>query len=184
MADVSVRPARAADVPEIARIQVETWRVAYQGILPAAVLDGLTTEAAAQAWGAAVDRPPSPRHRVLVALEQHWVVGFAAVAPDDVEAEGSAVDEDIALGLTAVLGPILVEPRWGRRGHGSRLLAAAVDLARADGLQRAVAWVPEGDRATQDFLASAGWEPDGVVRGLDTGAGELREVRLHVSLAE
>lgn len=183
MADVSVRPARAADVPEIARIQVETWRVAYRGILPAAVLDGLTTDAAAQAWAAAVEQPPTPRHHVLVALEQQWLVGFVAVAPDDVEAEGSAVDEDIALGLTAAVGPILVEPRWGRRGHGSRLLAAAVDTAVADGLVRAVAWVPEADRTTQDFLTSAGWEPDGVVRGLDTGAGELREVRLHVALA-
>ena len=28
---------------------------------------------------------------------------------------------------------LLVEPRWGRRGHGSRLLAASVDLWRADG---------------------------------------------------
>jgi hypothetical protein len=29
---------------------------------------------------------------------------------------------------------------------------------------------------------SAGWAPDGVGRALDTGAGELREIRLHVSL--
>ena len=59
-----------------------------------------------------------------------------------------------------------------------------IACARADGFGRAVAWVPEADRTSQDFLGSAGWEPDGVVRGLDTGAGELREVRLHVSLAE
>ncbi|MGN6610063.1 MAG: GNAT family N-acetyltransferase [Jatrophihabitans sp.] len=182
MADVSVRPATGADVAEIARIQVETWRSAYRTVLPAPVLDGLSIDGAAQAWAAAVASPPSPRHHVLVALEQQWVVGFVALAPDEVEAEGSAVDEEIALGLTAAVGPLLVEPRWGRRGHGSRLLAAAVDTARADGLQRAIAWVPEADRTTQDFLASAGWEPDGVVRGLDTGVGELREVRLHVAI--
>jgi GNAT superfamily N-acetyltransferase len=173
VADVSVRPARPEDVVEIARIQVETWRLAYQGVLPAVVLDAVTVETAESAWSAAVSSPPSPRHRVLVASEQHWVVGFVALAPD--EEEGDA---------TVTFGPLLVEPRWGRRGHGSRLLAAAVDHARGDALTRAVMWVPEADRTTQQFLASAGWQPDGLARGLDTGAGELREIRMHVSLAD
>ncbi|MBE7187494.1 GNAT family N-acetyltransferase, partial [Jatrophihabitans endophyticus] len=97
---------------------------------------------------------------------------------DDLEAD----DPDPA--TTAAVGPLLVEPRWGRRGHGSRLLAATVDHARADGITRAIAWVPEQDTASRDFLVSAGWAPDGLVRALETGAGELREVRLHTSLAE
>jgi L-amino acid N-acyltransferase YncA len=79
---------------------------------------------------------------------------------------------------------LLVEPRWGRRGHGSRLLAAAVDHARADGMTRAVMWIPEADSASRDFLISAGWSPDGLARGLDTGAGELREIRLRTSLTD
>jgi GNAT superfamily N-acetyltransferase len=170
MADVSVRPAVPGDVAEIGRIQVDTWRTAYQGVLPAAVLATLTVDAATQAWGAAV-AAAAPKHHVLVAMEQDWRVGFAALSPG--EEDG-----------TVEIGPVLVEPRWGRRGHGSRLLAAAVDHARADGMTRAIAWVPEADTATQQFLTSAGWEPDGTARGLDTGAGELREIRLHVSLAE
>ena len=46
MADVSVRPARTGDVAEIARIQIDTWRIAYADLLPAAVRDGLSVEAA------------------------------------------------------------------------------------------------------------------------------------------
>jgi GNAT superfamily N-acetyltransferase len=172
MADVSVRPATAADVAEIARIQVDTWRAAYQGVLPAIVLDGLSIDVAMSAWETAVASPPTQAHRVLVALEQQWAVGFVAVAPDD---------EDAA---TVSVGPLLVEPRWGRRGHGSRLLAAAVDHARGDGFTRAIAWIPEADKASLEFLRSAGWEPDGYARGLDTGAGELREIRLHTSLGD
>ena len=80
------------------------------------------------------------------------------------------------------IGPLVVEPRWGRRGHGSRMLAAAVDHARGDGLARAVVWLPEADTVSRSFFTSAGWAPDGLVRGLDTGAGEIREVRLHVTL--
>jgi hypothetical protein len=51
-------------------------------------------------------------------------------------------------------------------------------------MTRAVAWLPEGDNPSREFFVSAGWAPDGLVRALDTGAGELREIRLHASLAE
>ncbi|MFN2561737.1 MAG: N-acetyltransferase family protein [Jatrophihabitans sp.] len=177
MADVSVRPARPDDAAEIGRIQVETWRSAYAEILPSAVLDGVTVDDAAATWGAAISEPPDRRHHVLVAQEQDWRVGFAALGPaDDLETD------DPEPATTVALAVILVEPRWGRRGHGSRLLAAVVDHARGDGMTRAVAWIPEGDAVSREFLISAGWAPDGLVRALDTGASELREIRLHTSL--
>lgn len=177
MADVSVRPASADDAPEIARIQVETWRYGYQTILPAPVLEALEVEAFVPAWLDAVTNPPTPHHHVLVAMEQDWVVGFAAVGPaEDLE------DDAAEAATTVAVGPLLVEPRWGRRGHGSRLMAAAVDHARGDGMTRGVIWVPEADTASREFLVGAGWAPDGVARALDTGSGELREIRLHAAL--
>lgn len=177
MADVSVRPARAGDVAEIARIQVETWRVGYAKILPEPVLAGLSQDAVAQAWQPAVQSPPSPRHHVLVAQEKHSTVGFVAFGPEP-DPQPDDPDPERTIGLA----PLLVEPRWGRRGHGSRLLAACVDIARGDGITRATIWIPEDDTASRQFLTAAGWQPDGLARGLDTGAGELREIRLHVSL--
>ncbi len=179
MADVSVRPALAGDASELGRIQVETWRTAYADILPQPVLDRLSAEQASAAWSAAITAPPSRRHRVLVAMEAQWLVGFVALGPAD-DLEDGDPDPD----STVAVEPILVEPRWGRRGHGSRLLAAAVDHARRFGMTRAIAWVPESDTPTREFLVSAGWAPDGLARALDTGAGELREVRLHASILE
>jgi GNAT superfamily N-acetyltransferase len=176
VADASVRPARPADAVEIARIQLVTWQTGYQQILPQPVLDSLTPQQAAAAWSEAISSAPTPRHRVLVALEQDWVVGFVALTPpEDAPAEENTAE-------TIQLGPLLVEPRWSRRGHGSRLLAAAVDIARADGLRRAVAWLPEADDVSRTFFSSAGWAADGYLRALDTGAGELREVRIHTAI--
>ena len=174
-----MRPAGPDDAAEIGRIQVETWRTAYGEILPAPVLAALDVTSAAEAWAAAVASPPTPRHRVLVAMEKEWRVGFVAIGPAD---ESDATDA--SPGATAAVAPILVEPRWGRRGHGSRLLAAATDTARTDGFTRLIAWVPEEDEASQAFLVSAGWAPEGLARALDTGAGELREIRLHTSLTD
>jgi L-amino acid N-acyltransferase YncA len=75
-----------------------------------------------------------------------------------------------------------VEPRWGRRGHGSRLLAATVDLWRADGFKSAVAWVYDADPAMKKFLASTGWEPDGAGRALDVDDMLVPQFRMHVAL--
>lgn len=175
MADVSVRIARPDDVDEIARIQRETWQTAYARFIPETVLTEVTPELGRQQWGAAVNSPPSPEHRVLVALEQDTIVGFVAFGP--------SADDD-APQHTGTISTMLVEPRWGRRGHGSRLLAAAVDHLRGDHIPSATAWILDRDRASTAFYTSAGWSPDGAARALDAPGGELREIRLHTSLVD
>jgi GNAT superfamily N-acetyltransferase len=127
----------------------------------------------AAVWLNAIEAPPSPAHRVLVAMERDELVGFASSAPADDEGLPAATVEVTAL---------LVEPRWGRRGHASRLLAASVDSWRADGSTTALCWAWERDAATLAFLTGAGWERDGAVRGLDTGPRVQRQVRLHTDL--
>lgn len=177
-----VRPARSGEAAAIARIQVTTWRVAYR-FLPGSVLDGLDEAWVAERWLAAIEAPPSPRHRVLVAFEQAaetTLVGFAASGPADEQALAPA-EEALGSGVAAVTD-LLVEPRWGRRGHGSRLLSATVDGWREDGFTTAVAWAFEADPATRRFLGSAGWEPDGARRALDVDDLLVPQLRLHTRL--
>ncbi|AWE43463.1 GNAT family N-acetyltransferase [Actinobaculum sp. 352] len=59
-----------------------------------------------------------------------------------------------------------------RQGHGSRLLAAATDIARSRGATEVQLWVLAGDDAHTSFLASAGFAPSGLRRRLDI-AGEI-----------
>jgi GNAT superfamily N-acetyltransferase len=180
-----VRPARPEDAGEIARIQLATWRVAYRRLLPRHVLDRLDEAWLGSRWSTAIEAPPSDRHRVLVAVEQaeqSYLVGFAASGPPDEQSLAPGEPAD-ALGVDLVaVTDLLVEPRWGRRGHGSRLLAASVDLWRADGFGTAVAWAYEGDPAIRQFLTQTGWEPDGATRALDVDDMLVPQLRLHVSL--
>ena len=182
-----VRPANPADADEIARVQLTTWRHAYRRILPHQVVDGLDEAWMAQQWRTAIDEPPTPRHRVLVAVEQAeqaYLVGFAATGEADEAA--LAPDEDPARMLrpgVASVTDLLIEPRWGRRGHGSRLLAATADLWREDGFTAAVAWAYEADTAMRAFLTSAGWELDGAARALDVDDLLVPQVRLHTNLS-
>lgn len=173
MADVSVRPARPPDAERVARVQLQTWRTAYADLLPETALD-LPEEQAAAVWLHAVEAPQSPRHRLLVAFDADELVGVAASTPTD--------DDDLDAATTTELTTLLVVPRWGRRGHGARLLAASVQGWRADGVTTATCWAWERDRATRNFLTSAGWADDGTTRGLDTGPRVLRQVRLHTDL--
>jgi GNAT superfamily N-acetyltransferase len=179
-ASVSVRPARAADAADLARVQTVTWRTAYRAVLPPAVLDEWDEAGAAEVWRAAVVRPPTPAHGVLVAVDGDAVVGFAAYGPPEVAPE----ERTSPAGPTTEVATLLVEPRWGRRGHGSRLLAAVADLAGATGAARLSMWVLESDAVTGRFLESAGWAREGWIRTLDTGGKPLREIRWHAELGE
>jgi GNAT superfamily N-acetyltransferase len=177
-ADVSVRPGRSADAAEIARIQAVTWRTAYRGVLPRQVLDDWDEAAATVAWHAAVTAPPTPGHGVLVAVEGQTVVGFAAFGPPEL----TAGQQQDPAGPSTEVSTLLVEPRWGRRGHGSRLLAAVADLAESGGAARLQVWLLETDLASSGFYESAGWARDGWARTLDTGDVPLREIRWHALL--
>jgi len=177
-ADVSVRPARPEDATEVARVQVVTWRTAYRRVLPAAVLDDWDPDAATVAWRQAVESPPTPGHGVVVALEGQTVVGFAAFGT----AELIGDERPHEAGPSSELSTLLVEPRWGRRGHGSRLLAAVTDIARAGGAARLQTWLLEADGVSARFYESTGWGPDGWARTLETGGEPLREIRWHTLL--
>jgi GNAT superfamily N-acetyltransferase len=149
-ADNSVRPAREPDLPAIGAVHARAWTGPYAQVLPAAVVAALTPDLLAEAWRGAVTAPPSPGHTVHVSLGDGIVTGFAAAAP----VAGSGV-EVVALE---------VDPLHTRRGHGSRLLAAVADTARAAGAERLEAWVHVDDAPRAAFLRGAGFADDGARR--------------------
>ncbi|MDI5977586.1 GNAT family N-acetyltransferase [Amycolatopsis magusensis] len=176
MSQAQVRAATASDVAEITRIQRETWRLAYAEFLGEQALAALDAPETDQHWAAAVEHPGTT---VLVAVEGEFTVGYcvAGQAPhDEVESAAGELPEDAdRVGLIATL---LVEPRWGRRGHGGRLIGYAARALREAGAERGIAWVAQSDAASLGFYKRAGWHPDGTVRTLDTGEKTIRELRL------
>jgi GNAT superfamily N-acetyltransferase len=162
-ADVSVRPAVPGDEVAVTDVQLAAWRATHADVVGADVLDSLDPSGLRERWQAAIVRPPTPGHRVLVACEGAAVVGFAAVAPLPAEAGPPPVAPG------GELVALEVAPASRRTGHASRLLAAVVDGLRQDGGDHLVAWVLDGDAARGQFLRSAGLGPDGAARTLATG---------------
>jgi len=175
-ADVSVRVAWAEDADAIAAIQARAWAATYAGLVPAA---GELHEADfAQLWRDALTRPGDARHRALVALERNRVVGFAITTP--------ATDPDCDQVTDGELMELTIDADERGKGHGSRLVQAAVDTMVADRFTRAVTWLVADDDALRTFLTEAGWAADGAHRTLDldgTGSTQVKQVRLHTALA-
>lgn len=155
-------------------------------LLDQADLDDLTA-----VWHASVTTPPEARCRVLVAVagtedgieaagaagNQGPVVGFVTTEPSS--------DPDADPARDGEIGEWLVDPAARDRGHGSRLLNAAIDTLRADGFTRATVWVASTDDRRRRMLTESGWAADGGHRELGPDpATTVKQVRLHSDISE
>ena len=166
-----VRPARAEDADAIGRVQVETWREAYRGLMPDEAVDGFDVAERQRLWREGLARVPRPGSGTFVAELDGEVVGFASVGrsrDEEAESEGE-------------LYAIYLHPSRWDQGIGRALLERAEESMRAYGFERAVLWVMEGNERGERFYRAAGWERDG--RKVDTFQGaEVAELRYRKAL--
>lgn len=173
----SVRLALPTEAEIIAAIQRRSWADRLPAALSDRMLAEATLDAVTEAWRQSITRPPEARFRVLVAIGQERVVGFATTTPSpdadaDPQADG-AIDE------------FVIDRPAQRNGHGSRLLNACADTLRADGFTRARWWLSSTDDITRRFLVEAGWEADGAHREIGTEDGEhrIKQIRMHTDIS-
>jgi GNAT superfamily N-acetyltransferase len=166
----AVRRARLADAPAIARVHVDSWRAAYLGLVPSAVLDALSVERRRASWanilggGGAIDGS-----RAWVATVGARTVGFVSAGPSrDQDDAGKNVGEVYA---------IYLEPAaWGH-GLGSDLLEAAEDDLSLRGMKTVTLWVLEGNPRARRFYEIAGYTLDGKRAEEEVGPAKLPSVR-------
>jgi GNAT superfamily N-acetyltransferase len=176
IAETSVRLALPAEAPAIGAVQVAVWRRSFAGLLPDELLAELDAEQFTEQWRNALLKPGEARNRVMVALAGRDLVGFAAITPSE--------DPDADPAQDALIAEFCIRPDATRAGHGSRLLHAVVDTARADGFTRLTIWVNATDDILRAFLTDAGWAADGAHRELgldDQGTLRVKQVRLHTA---
>jgi GNAT superfamily N-acetyltransferase len=168
---VTVRPAVAGDADAIGRVQVETWRAAYRGLMSDEVVAQFNVEAQQRLWSERLARQPRPGSATFVAELDGEIVGFASIGrsrDDEAENEGE-------------LYAIYVHPSCWDRGIGRALIERAEESMRAFGFERAVLWVLEGNERGERFYRAAGWECDG--RKLETfQSAEVAELRYRKAL--
>ncbi|MDQ1712933.1 MAG: hypothetical protein QOE45_2383 [Frankiaceae bacterium] len=156
-----IRPATAADAAEIARVQVETWRAAYPGMIAEPVLAALSVASMTARWETYFGTAGVSVHLALV---DGAAAGFVCAGPPR--------DADVAEG--GEVYAIYVLPGAQRHGLGTALLDTAVRwLAGRPG----VLWVLAANAPARAFYAARGWTSDGTERAIDVGGDVVNEVR-------
>jgi ribosomal protein S18 acetylase RimI-like enzyme len=164
---VTIRIATPDDADAIARVQVASWRVAYQDIVPAEHLDGLDWREWAIARREQLERAADEGVRVHVALVDATLVGYVAAGPErDSDLPAPPGQEIYAL--------YLAPERWGR-GLGRDLLSRAVADLPAD--VSLTLWVLADNRRARSFYERQGFRADGSTTTIQRGGRELLEVR-------
>lgn len=143
----------STDAPGVAAAHVASWRGAYDGLLPRAVLDGLSVAQRTRHWRRVLDA--SSGDQVVVAERDGRVVGFVQVGP--------AHDADTGPTTGQLLTIYLHPDEWGA-GVGRRLHDAGLDRLAGRGFARAVLWMLSTNGRAERFYVRQGWERDGHIR--------------------
>lgn len=164
-----IRPAAPGDEKDLARAHVLAWQTAYQEVLPADFLAGLTVQRYEAGWRRRL-ADPAPGTRSLAVLDgEGRAAGFATVGPlRDAQSGEDALGELWAINLRPDV--------WGS-GLALPLLRAGESSLVELGYCHAVLWVVIGNARARRFYERAGWRTDGEER-TDTRFGPaLAELR-------
>jgi ribosomal protein S18 acetylase RimI-like enzyme len=168
-----LRRAVPDDAPGIGSVHVRTWRHAYRGIVPNAVLESLDEVRRAAFWRSEIELAGAA-HRPWIAATDDSVVGFVC---------GGRTRDDDGRGTTGEVYAIYVDPECWQRGIGGNLLRHATRDLKAGGYDEATLWVLEANEIARAFYTARGWAPDGARRDETIGGATLTEVRYRRQLA-
>jgi ribosomal protein S18 acetylase RimI-like enzyme len=128
MSAITIRAARPGDARRIARLDVETWRAAYAGILTTPFRVGLSARRREVGWAAVIEREPRDV-RVAVAGDGE-IVGFGSCGRNRNSREHAGE-----------VFTLYVAPDWQNQGIGRALLLALFERLVAQGCASAIIWV-------------------------------------------
>jgi len=164
---VTTRAARREDAGALGEVHVTTWRSAYAGLLPQALLDGLSAQASAARWRGLL--PCSPPLVCLVAVDRtDQPTGFAFAGPH----------RDDAGPGTAELYSLYVHPDHDGAGAGTALLERTRHQLQAAGFTQARLWVLTTNHHARGFYERRGWTAGGRSRVETREGAELHETQL------
>jgi ribosomal protein S18 acetylase RimI-like enzyme len=172
--DVITRVAVPDDAADIAAIHVQSWQVAYRGLLPERFLDSLDPGRRARGWRQSIENQNPPAQAAIVIADETQILGFAHIRPTR--------DDDEEPDLVGEVTCIYLRPEaWGN-GLGRRLMDDARSLLRDAGNTVATLWVLEGNARAIHFYEANGWIADGATKRATIADTSVTEIRYRTTL--
>ncbi|MGE0562977.1 MAG: N-acetyltransferase family protein [Pseudolabrys sp.] len=139
---IEIRRAKSADAEAIAAAHDESWRAAYQGIIPGAELDKLITRRGPTWWDSAIRKGS----RITVLQFGDIVAGYANYGRN--RAKSLFYDGEVY--------EIYLRPEYQGLGFGRRLFNAARKDMQQSGLKSLVVWALSDNEPSVEFYRALG----------------------------
>jgi ribosomal protein S18 acetylase RimI-like enzyme len=140
-----VRAATRADAADIARVQHDSWRTTYAGILPLDVINSATSHRDAAEWERRIERATG-ESEVFVVEKAGAIVGFASCGPARSQVEH----------LGGEIYALYVLQKHQRRGVGRALVRECARHFVRRGIFGFFLWVLRANRARMFYEALGG----------------------------
>ena len=176
---LTIRPATPNDAQSIARIRVQGWRFAYQGLISQDYLDSLSVAEDTERMRGYLSQfpqnsPPSRSESVqgssdgekqsfMLAARGDAVLGFCrfSAAPDKIDRADRATPGETMNGR---LHALYIDPGALGQSIGHTLMNHALSTFAAWGCEHATLWVLEGNSRAISFYERQGWRCTGATK--------------------
>ena len=176
---LTIRPATPNDAQAIARIRVQGWRFAYQGLISQDYLDSLSVAEDTERMRGYLSQFPqnSPLSRsefvqgsgdgekrsFMLAVRGNAVLGFCrfSATPDKIDRADRATPGETMNGR---LHALYIDPGALGQSIGHTLMNHALSTFAAWGCERATLWVLEGNSRAISFYERQGWRCTGATK--------------------
>ena len=176
---LTIRPATPYDAQAIARIRVQGWRFAYQGLISQDYLDSLSVAEDTERMRGYLSQlpqnsPPSrsefvqgssdgEKRSFMLAARDDAVLGFCcfSAAPDKTDRAERATPGGAMNGR---LHSLYIDPDILGESIGHTLMNHALSTFAAWGCERATLWVLEGNSRAISFYERQGWRCTGATK--------------------
>ena len=175
---LTIRPATPNDAQAIARIRVQGWRFAYQGLISQDYLDSLSVaedterirgylsqlpQNSPPSRSASVQGSDGEKRSFMLAVRGDAVLGFCrfSAAPNKTNRAERAVPGGT---LNGRLHSLYIDPETLGQSIGHTLMNHALSTFAAWGCERATLWVLEGNSRAISFYERQGWRCTGTTK--------------------
>jgi len=148
--NLTTRPATKEDAERLAKIHVDSWKVAYRNIVPDSFLERFTYEKRTRAFAQALE---NQSEETYIAEFGNQAVGILTIGPNR--------DDDLDKTLIGEIWGIYLDPAYWRKGIGTRLVRDAEDELLSRGYNELVLWVFRDNWQARKFYEKLGYVPDG-----------------------
>jgi GNAT superfamily N-acetyltransferase len=168
---MKIRRAKPDDADALARVNINSWRSAYRGLVTDTHLESLDYGRLSRRFRKDLACPCD--EETYVAEEADEVLGFVTL--------GACRDPDVDQATTGEIWGIYLGPQHWRKGVGRRLCQSAEQMLTSEHYRQAILWVFEGNNSARRFYEAMGFKADGASKTLNVG-GPLKAIRYRKKL--